>query len=114
MSNLQIGSKIQILEQVIKFFTEIDDTIAIEPHEIASLNMEPICQLFDIMINRLQALRQGLISHTAFSEIKHHLIRETRTFTKAGSILLCSTDNQGTYKTRDRLEWQIKSSTGEF
>ena len=61
MANLQVGSKIHILEQVIKFIVKVDEHIQIEPHEIVSLNMEPIAQLFDLMLQRIDALRIGLI-----------------------------------------------------
>ena len=60
MANLQVGSKIQILEQVIKFIVKVDESIEIEPHEIVSLNMDPICQLFHLMLQRIDSLRKGL------------------------------------------------------
>jgi len=54
--NLQIGPKIQILEQVIKYFHKIDNNISIEPHEIISLNMESLDHLVNLMLARLETI----------------------------------------------------------
>ena len=71
--NLQIGPKIQILEQVIKYFHKIgeillrplelsfiflfkDNNISIEPHEIISLNMESLDRLVGLMLARLETI----------------------------------------------------------
>lgn len=46
---LQIGAKIQILEEIIKLLIDMECPVKIEPHEVSSLNMESLEPLFQYL-----------------------------------------------------------------